>query len=175
MKLYKTIAVQLRAFRAASALILALTALSCSKEELRFAPICEGGDCNAIFELNYPQDANGYYHVELDFEQQYLPRFDIEVNASSTSQDYWYNNSPVVVAAFDTDTYWQFQYDELPVVQGTNVYLNRQDTGRMYGKRIVGPIPPEMIGDTINIYPQIMWDAGNAYEIKDFSIKIIIE
>lgn len=169
------IARQLRAFRAASSLILAFLALSCSTDEVDVPPICVDGDCSAQFIVNYPQDINGYFHVDLNFDGQYYPRFNIELDADATHEAWRYNDRPVVVAAFDTDTYWQFQNDYLPVVQGTNIYLSLQSSGRMYGKRIVGPIPPEMVGDTITIYPQIMWDAGNAYQVKDFSLKFIIE
>ena len=46
----------------------------------------------------------------------------------------------------------------------------------MYGKRIVGPISPQILNDTINIYSEILWEAGSNYRVKDDLIaKIIIQ
>lgn len=147
---------------------------SCTKDEL-FYPICADGDCNAQFYIDYPQDENGYYHIDLDFSKEYLPNFDIEVDASVTHPRWWYNDSPVIVAVFETDTYWEYGYDLLPIVQSSKIYFNQYNSTRAYSKRIVGPFPREMKGDTITIYPTIMWDAGNSYKKETFSLKFIIE
>jgi len=155
-------------------LLLLLFFASCSKDDI-FPPICIDGDCNAEFYIDYPQDENGYFILDLDFDQQYLPKFNINVGASVTHPFWWYNDSPVVVAVFETDTYWQYHNDLLPAVQGTRVYFKQVTKDKATTKRIVGPIPREMRGDTITIYPTIMWDAGNAYEKKTFSLKFIVK
>jgi len=161
---------QLRAFCAAGYALF----LSCTPESVD-PPTCIDGNCDAVFNLPYFKDKNGYFHVDLDFTQQYYPRFSIEIDASTTNPEYWYNNSPVVYSNFETDTYWNYNTDRLPIVQGTKIYLSKYSNKRMKGKRIVGPIPPEFEGDTILIYPRVFWDSGlNSIE-KNFSLKIIVK
>jgi hypothetical protein len=155
-------------------LFLLLLLGSCTKDDI-FPPICIGGDCSAEFYIDYPQDENGYYHIDLNFDQEYLPKFDIKVGATVTHPYWWYNDSPVVVAVFETDSYWRYENDLLPAVQGSRVYFKQVTRSKATTKRIVGPFPPEMIGDTITIYPTIMWDAGNAYEKQTFSLKFIVK
>ena len=64
-----------------------LLALSCSKTDDISSP-CMSGDCDARLILNYPQDTNGYYHVDLNFNAEYYPRFNIFVE---------YNLAPIFV------------------------------------------------------------------------------
>ena len=157
-------------------LVLALFFSSCSIEEALDPPTCYGGECNATFIVDGELDSNGYYHVDLDFSEQYYPRFDILINANPTDPWWWYNDNPVVQANFYTEDTWEFQNDILPVVQPNRIYLSQVSTYSMSGKRIVGPIPPHMEGDTIYIEPEVFWDAGSASRYKVFSeLKIIIE
>ena len=58
-----------------------LLALSCSKTDDISSP-CMSGDCDARLILDYPQDTNGYYHVDLNFNAEYYPRFNIFVEDS---------------------------------------------------------------------------------------------
>ena len=53
--------------------------------------------------------------------------------------------------------------------------LPDENIKELYGKRIVGPFPPEMEGDTINIKAVIFWDAGINYLEKEISIDFIVE
>jgi len=159
-----------------AALILALLLVSCSIEEELNPPTCYGGECNATFEVDGWLDTNGYYHVDLDYNSQYYPRFNIFINANPTDPWWWYNDVPVVQASFFTENTWEFQNDILPVVQPTRIYLSQETSTRMVGKRIVGPIPPEMQGDTIYIEPEVFWEAGSASKYKVFNnLKIILE
>ena len=166
---------QLRAFcAAAKPLLFLLLTTSCTPEPFP-SSVCISGDCDVRFEVEGVLDENGYYYVDLDFNQQHYPRFNVELDASVTDPTKWYNGRPMIASKFETNTYWQFQNDNLPVVQGTTIYLQPTSPTRAYSKRIVGPIPPEMKGDTIELYPTLMWDAGNLYEKKSYTIKIIIE
>lgn len=155
-------------------IVLLVFLVSCQKESVS-PDVCLGGECNATFVLDYPLDKNGYYHVKLDYTQKYFPRFNVEIVADSTEPYWWYNGTPVVQANFDTDTYWQFQNDYIPIVQGNRVYLSKSQDGKMYGKRIVGPVPPQFKGDTIVISPSCFWDAGMDFVKKQYSLKIILE
>jgi len=68
----------------------------------------------------------------------------------------------------------QFAGIELNVVQGTSVYFSDNGTN-LKSKRIVGPFPPQMIGDTITIYMEVFWDAGMNSKLERFSEKFIVK
>lgn len=160
----------LRFSRAAAVLLLA----ACTKQDA-IPDVCIGGQCEAQYILDYPLDNNGYYHVKLDYTQKHYPRFTIDVNANPTQPYWWYNDQPVVQANFETDTYWTFQNDVLPVVQGNRVYLSKISDTNMHATRVVGPIPPHLQGDTISISSSCFWDAGENFVKKQYSLKIILE
>ena len=86
--------------------LISILLFSCTKEEEAFIPLCPDGECDAIMQLPYPQDSEGNYLVDLDWDGEYWPRFDIEVLAEETSPEYWYNGEPHIIAEFDTDSYW---------------------------------------------------------------------
>lgn len=89
----------------------------------------------------------------------------------------------------------QYANSIISVVQGTEIYLKEYFAGNLYkpadeykpedgmywSKRIVGPIPKYFQGDTITIYSETYWDAGNyTYEhpgetTKIDSVKIIFK
>ena len=163
----------LRAFRAAAVIVLGLLALSCTKDDT--PPVCPTGNCEAILKAPYSKDENGYYRVELDYSQQYYPRFYLEVEADPTDSYWWYNNTPVVEAYFDSKTVLELTYEDVKIVQPGRIYLHGDKTKKLYGKRLVGPISPEMIGDTINISVEILWDAGENYIVKDFFANFILD
>lgn len=200
--------------------LLPLLLVSCTKPDDVSSP-CISGDCDARLVLDYPKDGNGYYHVDLDFNGGYYPRFNIYVEADDMYPEYQYNGSTVIEAKFDTDTFWTIDGDlnfkvplynpwlslnqyngtplpvdsadvslsfyagtVLPVVQrDTRIYLSgncfgecETQTGKLYGKRIVGPISPQILNDTISVYARVLWEAGENYKVKDNLVaKIIIE
>ena len=107
MKCYNKIAGQLARLRAAVPFTIALALLTaCSVQDPLDDSPCEFGDCNAFIEAPFYKDANGYYHATLDWTREYYPYFNIDIEASRTAPQYWYNNSPVVQAEFDTDSYF---------------------------------------------------------------------
>lgn len=163
---------KLRAFCAAAWPFLILTALSCEKPDV--PPVCPDGDCQAEFIIPFLQDENGYFDVKLDFTGKYSPRFSVGVEADPTHSYYWYNETPVVEARFNSSSYIQLQHEKVPVVQPTRIYLSGDSTKKLYGKRIIGPILEDMIGDTLKVDVEIFWDAGGNYKIKNFSLKFKI-
>ena len=201
---------KLRAFRAAAWPILFLTALSCSKTSV--TPTCLDGDCNAKIIFAEQIDKNGYYHVKLDWQQEYYPYFDVHIEADITSPEYHYNGDPVVTAQFDSDTAWvigdtlvmkqayykpfsgewtstggplpthwknldltQFSGTVVNIAQNTHIYF-KQKGDKVISKRILGPFAPHLKGDTITIYMEVMWDAGDKSVIKSsFSEKFIVK
>lgn len=69
-----------------------------------------------------------------------------------------------------------FQGITLNIVQNTTLYFNT--TGNpdlMHTRRVVGPFPPQIVGDTITIYSEIYWEAGNDSMFKELSAKFIVE
>ena len=209
--------------------LLLLPAFSCMDDD---TANCTTAECEGKMALNYTQDSNGFYHVPLDWSEQYYPRFDLYVEGSKTVSDCKYNNVSVVSAAFDTDTYWflddslavtfplyspwtslytnyywdhplsvgdttvilsQFEGYPVPIVQkDTRIYLEEYFPGSDYqpadeyepsnsndflwSKRIVGPIHPDLVGDTITIYMAMDWDCGDKSEAReDFFVNVIIE
>ena len=70
----------------------------------------------------------------------------------------------------------QFEGYIVPVVQNTNIYFSEDEVGRFTTRRVVGPFPPTMIGDTITLYMKVKWDLGSEILTKDdFIQKFIIE
>ena len=146
---------------------------SCSREEIK-PDVCINGDCDSFFQTNYTIDKNGYYKVTLDYDGEYYPRFFVDVFANSTNEYWWYNGMPVVEAEFYGDKYLQLPYEKVPVVQESQIYL----TGKgeiLSSRRIIGPIPPQMKGDTLNVRVEVFWDAGGNSVIKDYFLKFILE
>jgi len=97
---------QLRAFRAAVIFLLIPTLFSC-EEQFDYPPACLGGECEARMLFSTPADENGYYHVKLNWNRDYLPYFLVDVEASDVNPLYRYNEISVVSAEFDTDKYWE--------------------------------------------------------------------
>jgi hypothetical protein len=69
----------------------------------------------------------------------------------------------------------QFQGTIVPVVQGTQIYFSDDELGNFTTKRVVGPFPPSMIGDTISIFMKMRWDIGDILVKDDYIEKFIIE
>lgn len=94
-----------------------------------------------------------------------------------------YNGTPIPVENQEVNLP-QFIGMTLPIVQrDTRIYLTEDCFGecdtqpnKLYGKRIIGPIAPSLINDTIRIYSEVLWEGGSNYKVKDDLIaKIIIE
>ena len=47
------------------------------------------------------KDENGFYHIELDWNREYYPYFNVDIEADKLSRD-----ESIISARFDTDTYW---------------------------------------------------------------------
>ena len=69
----------------------------------------------------------------------------------------------------------QFEGTIVPVVQNTNIYFSDDEFGEFTTKRVVGPFPPTMIGDTISIFMKVQWDIGSIIEKDHYVEKFIIE
>lgn len=149
MIITKKISWQLRAFRAAASLSIIALISSCEKEVL-IPNTCESGDCDAYIFSDYTVDSNGYTHVDLEWNSVYDPYFTLNIEASRTSPEWYYNDQPVVSAEFDTDSYYVLgdslaftlplynsftgleTYEGYPIaVQDTTIYLN-QFEGMVY-------------------------------------------
>ena len=204
MKNIKKIAVQLARVCAAG-----FALASCEVEPIALET-CPGG-CDAQILFPVQVDDNGYYHMKLDWDGEYLPWFAVNVEATPVDESYRYNGSSVVEARFDSDTSWilgdnlviqqplftpfgdytssylpiptswvdvelpQYKGEEINIAQNTGIYFTERG-GKLYSKRILGPFPPSMIGDTITVYMRVNWDAGQHSLVKDhFSQKFIVE
>ena len=141
--MFKNFRCNLRAFRAAASMGFIALTLSCEKEVL-IPNTCENGECNAVITTPYTVDSNGYTHVDLEWIGETLPYFTLDIEASRTSPEYYYNDQPVVSAEFDTDSYYVLgdslaftlplynsftgleTYEGYPIpVQDTTIYLNQ--------------------------------------------------
>lgn len=69
----------------------------------------------------------------------------------------------------------QFEGTIVPVVQDTQIYFSDDELGNFTTKRVVGPFPPSMIGDTISIFMKMRWDIGDILVKDDYIEKFIIE
>ena len=204
---------QLRAFfAAAKPLLFLLLATSCTPSE-DYSPTCPSGDCQAGVIFPVQPDENGYHHVKLDWNREYLPYFSVDAYAEPTSPEYFYNNSPFVTARFDSNLVWtigdslvmpdyyynpfgsnrtssgivlpsekievllnQFRGIQVNIAQNTEIYFSDKGNSNLYTKRMLGPFPPESIGDTITLYMEVFWDAGMESQIKNhYKQKFIVE
>jgi hypothetical protein len=148
-------------------------------------------DPNATMIFPVEADENGYYHVDLDWNQEFYPYFNVDVIADKVPNG-------ITSARFDTDTYWVLgdsiaftiplyspynglqDYQGTPIpVRDTIVYLSQfagtilpvvQNNTRIYfsdhdngysSRRTVGPFPPELVGDTITLYMKVLWEGYN--------------
>ena len=129
------------------ALFAAAAFLSCEKDDLSPSYICTNGDCDAAMIFPVLPDANGYYHVELDWSREYLPYFAVDVRASQVIPEFRYNEESVVSANFDSDTSWVIG-DSLVM----NVPLFRTFTGDWSQS---GPLPSGWQDVTLNQFEGI--------------------
>lgn len=129
---------------------------------------------NANFYVKGQMDSNGYIHMKLPWNGEFLPRFTIGIEADQSPVRY--NGSSVVTAKASSDASWDGGvYGVIDVVQSTTLYLSPDKNGKAYSKRIVGPIPPQMKGDTLLVNMEIVWDLGKSEEKKNFLLKFIVE
>ena len=201
---------QLRAFRAAAWPIVILTAFSCTKDSV--PTVCSDGICDASMIFPVEADKNGYYHIPLDWDQEYYPYFSIDVEADTTSPEYRYAGDPVITARFDSDTSWvigdtlvmkqayyrpfsgewtstggalpthwknlnltQFAGTVVNIAQDTHIYF-KENGDKVTSKRVLGPFAPHLKGDTITVYMEVMWDAGDYSVINPLYLeKFIVE
>jgi len=157
---------------------------SCTENEFN-PPLCLSGNCDGKVYIPFPQDSNGYYHVELAFIIEGTARFPIFVEAEDVDPYYYYNDMGIVRSAFSSSSFGVYQGGyQLPLVQETTILLSTSRNmseftpsipGRKWAKRIIGPIPQYFVGDTITIDAEIYWDGGNLTKSKLLSEKIIIE
>ena len=152
------------------------------------------------------------YHIDLNWDGEYLPWFYVDVEATEVDNEYKYNNNSVVEATFDSNTSWiigsdliiqqpiynpffgnytsswepiptefvdvelpQYAGTELNIAQGTKLYFSKKN-GKLKTRRVLGPFPPAMKGDTITLYMKVYWEAGPlSFTKDDFSQKFIVE
>ena len=165
-------------------LLFTILTLGCAPEEID-PPLCPDGNCDGRLFLPYPQDSNGVYIIDLDFNGEFYPRFDIYVEADDVDPYYYYNDIGVVQAAFESSSFWTLPNGQnQEIVQSTTIYLNNSpenleyipsNPSRKWGKRIVGPIPPEFEGQLLIINAEIYWDGGSKTKSQLFEIKILVE
>ena len=160
---------QLRAFRAAVSLIIAPLLFSC-EDRFDQPTACLGGECDARMIFGVPADENGFYHIELNWSGAYWPYFAVDIEASEIHPEYRYNGVSVVSAAFETDKDWELGENTsltvMNLVQSTSIYFSGSSDLKVYSKRIVGPIPPVFIGDTVTLKMDAYWDAGSESVLK---------
>ena len=88
--------------------------------------------------------------------------------------DYTTNWLPIPTSWVDINLP-QYAGEEINIAQGTGLRFSEKN-GKLHTKRILGPFPPSMVGDTITVYMRVLWDAGENYVVKDhYSQKFIVE
>ena len=69
----------------------------------------------------------------------------------------------------------QFSGTVVNIAQNTHIYF-KEVNGKVTSKRILGPFPPHLIGDTITVFMEVTWDAGDMSVTKsNFLEKFIVE
>ena len=87
-----------------------------------------------------------------------------------------YTSTGLLLPAGWTDvTLTQYEGEVINIAQPTGLYFN-DSSGELRTRRYLGPFIPEMIGDTINVYMRVYWEAGDHSTLKDTYIeKFIVE
>ena len=137
----------------------------------------------------YPEyQYNGSTVIEAKFDTDTFWTIDGDLNFTVPLYNPWlslnqYNGTPLPVESTEVTLNF-FAGSVMPVVQrDTRIYLSdncfgecETQTGKLYGKRIVGPISPQILNDTISVFSRVLWEAGSNYRVKDDLVaKIIIE
>lgn len=177
--------------------IFAILSIGCEKDKPT-PPLCISEDCNAQLTLDYPQDKNGFYHVELDFTKAYLegswPTFEVFVEADKV-----YTEDGLVKSTFDSDTWWktnntiftipeyvpwssysQYEKDAVCVVGYENEVelspLDGENVRKVYARHEIGSFPSTYENDTITVYSKVMWmDYKEIDTQNNLMVKVIIE
>jgi len=155
-------------------LFLMLLFASCEVDPI-ITDICQDGDCDAYFSIDGQQDVNGYYHVKLNWNTLHYPRFNIDIEADNTNQVWWIDSKPVIVGNFTSNTSWKFQGEYINLVDESRIYFRENKSGKLRSRRIVGPFPPSVQNDTIEIIGSIFWDAREFSKRKEYILKFILE
>ena len=146
-KLIEKISWQLCAFCAAGATLF----MSCTPDDLPSSP-CIDGDCNAEMVLPGYLDDNGYYHIDLDFDGDYLPWFQVDVYADKVLPQYEYNGVQPVEARFDSDTHWTIGDSLMVTVNNYNPFQGPYDyIGNLLPNSSYDIILNQFAGTKVNI------------------------
>jgi len=159
---------QLRAFCAAGFALF----FSCTPDST-FAPPCGTVDCTASIELNYPVDSNGYKIVELYYDTFGKAYFTVDINATPTDEYYWYNDQPVVSAELSGNLEYYIRNSLVNVVPTTDVYMKK--TGAMMVTRQILGSRTELIGDTLRLNVEVVWDAGEFTVTRKYFENLILK
>lgn len=69
-----------------------------------------------------------------------------------------------------------FKGVKVNIAQRTEIYFQKKNDGRFVTKRLLGPFPPQTKGDTITVFMEVFWDAGNNSVLKShYKEKFIVE
>jgi len=88
---------------------------------------------------------------------------------------YFSSSGFMLPAGFTTVSLDQFIGTTVNIVQNKGILFKREGS-KLKSKRVVGPIPPMAIGDTITLYMKVYWDAGTNSQWKNgYKQKFIVE
>tara|TARA_Y100001972_G_C7491732_1_gene249353 strand:- start:26 stop:646 length:621 start_codon:yes stop_codon:yes gene_type:complete len=156
-------------------------------------------DSNGIhhIDLDFTGDYLPYFAVEA-FADQLKPQYEYNnrqvVEARFDSDTYWTIGDSLMVTVNNYDPFngpYDYSGNLLPnssyslilslfagikvnIVQPTIIYF-KKDHSRLRTTRIVGPVPPMAVGDTITLYMETFWEAGMDSELKVIQEKFIVE
>lgn len=149
--------------------------------------------------LDWSREYYPYFHVDIDASptsEPYKYNGDSVVSAKFDSDTSWVIGDTLVIkqayykpftgewssTAGPLPTDWrnlnltQFKGTVINVAQNTTIYFSQKQEGFLTTRRTLGPFPPHMKGDTITIYMQVIWDAGDNSIVKDdYTEKFIVE
>ncbi len=155
---------QLRAFCAAGFALF----LSCAPET-SIEPVCKA-DCNGFITIEGLANDNS---LTLDYDESGKAYFFIDLNATPTSEHWWYNGKPVIMAELSGNLQYEIDGEMVDSVPEYVITFGERD-GVMYSRQIAGS-KLELIGKTLNIQVEIIWEAGESTVIKTYSKKITLK
>jgi hypothetical protein len=155
---------QLRAFCAAGFALF----LSCAPET-SIEPVCIG-DCNANITIEGLASDNS---LTLDYDESGKAYFFIDLQATPTNEHWWYNGRPVVMAELTGNL--QYEIDGQMVDAVPEYVITFGERGEsMYSRQIAGS-KVELIGKTLILQVEVVWEAGGSTVVKKYNRKITLK
>jgi hypothetical protein len=159
----------------------------------------EEADVNGYYHIDLDWDGEYYpwFYVDVEatpVDKKYMYNNESVVEARFDSDTSWVLGDSLVIRVPLFNPFGNYTQDWVPlpttwidvnlpqyagtvlnIVQNDRIYFSKRED-YLTSRRILGPFPPQMKGDTITVYMRVFWDGGENSTLKDkYSQKFIVE